>query len=109
MALVVVESPYAGDVDRNMRYLKDCVRDCLVRGESPYASHAFFTQFLDDTVMIERLTGINAGLMWANKSDYAVFYVDHGMSEGMTHALNHYKATDKPVIFRRLYGEPANG
>lgn len=42
--LVVVESPYAGDVERNVAYAKRCVLDCLKRGEAPYASHLFFTQ-----------------------------------------------------------------
>lgn len=103
--LVTIESPYAGDVERNMRYLKDCVQDCLIRGESPYASHAFFTQFLDDNVPSERQLGIDAGLAWANVSEYAVFYTDYGMSDGMVNALSYYKSIGKDVLFRRLHGD----
>lgn len=44
MRLVIIESPFAGDVVRNLRYLRACMRDCLRRGEAPYASHALYTQ-----------------------------------------------------------------
>jgi len=33
---VIVESPYAGDVARNVEYARACVRDSLQRGEAPY-------------------------------------------------------------------------
>ena len=29
MRLVIVESPYAGDVELNIRYARACLRDCL--------------------------------------------------------------------------------
>lgn len=44
MRRVVLESPFAGDVERNVRYAKACIRDCLSRGEAPIASHLLFTQ-----------------------------------------------------------------
>jgi hypothetical protein len=42
--LVVVESPYAGNIERNLRYLRACMADCLRRGEAPFASHGLYTQ-----------------------------------------------------------------
>ena len=45
MKLVVVESPLAGDVERNVAYAKQAGMDCLRRGEAPYASHLFFFFF----------------------------------------------------------------
>ena len=39
MRLVIVESPYAGDVEANEEYARQCVRDSLMRGEAPIASH----------------------------------------------------------------------
>lgn len=67
MPLVVIESPYTGDVEGNVAYAKRCVMDCLKRGEAPYASHLFFTQpgILDDLKPEERMRGILAGLAWA--------------------------------------------
>ena len=50
MKLVIIESPYAGDIEKNVAYARDCVRDSLMRGEAPYASHLLYTQpnILDD-------------------------------------------------------------
>ncbi len=45
---VIIESPYSGDIPRNLLYARLCVFDCLNRGEAPYASHLFFTQVLND-------------------------------------------------------------
>lgn len=85
MKLVVIESPYAGDVDGNVRYAKLAVLDCLARGESPYASHLFFTQdgLLDDTRADHRRLGIEAGFAWGQAAESVVFYVDRGWSKGM--------------------------
>lgn len=102
MRLVVIESPYAGDIERNMKYLALAVRDCLDRGETPYASHAFFTQFLDDSIPAERTLGIEAGLRWAACAEAAVFYLDHGMSEGMKYALARHKAEGRVIEERKI-------
>lgn len=39
MRRVIIESPYHGNVERNLRYLRACLRDSLLRGEAPFASH----------------------------------------------------------------------
>lgn len=44
MRRVIVESPYAGEVEANVTYARACVRDCVLRGEAPIASHLLFTQ-----------------------------------------------------------------
>lgn len=101
---VIIESPYAGDIDENLAYLHECCRDCLRRGESPYASHGFFTQFLDDTKPDERELGIEAGLAWGNAADLIVVYVDKGISEGMKSAINGHIAYGRPIEYRSLPG-----
>lgn len=86
MRRVIIESPYASDVQRHLKYLRACMRDCLVnRGESPFASHALYTQpqVLDDEVAEERKLGITAGFEWRRSADLTVFYVDCGWSSGM--------------------------
>jgi hypothetical protein len=63
MRRCVVESPFAGDIVGNLAYARACLRDCLMRGEAPIASHLLFTQdgiFRDD-IPAEREIGINAG------------------------------------------------
>ena len=89
MRLVIVESPYAGDVNTNEEYARDCLRDCLLRGEAPYASHLLYTQpgILDDTNPAERQWGIDAGLAWRHVADLQVVYLDKGFSTGMAHGM----------------------
>jgi hypothetical protein len=105
--LVVVESPFAGDVETNLAYLRAAMADCLKRGTSPYASHALYTQpgVLDDTVPAERTLGIEAGFAWGAKADLVVFYVDRGWSKGMNFGLERAVANKKPIRTRTL-GEP---
>lgn len=43
MRRVIIESPYAGNVEANATYLRRCLRDSLLRGEAPFASHAIYT------------------------------------------------------------------
>ena len=49
---VILESPYAGDIERNVAYARAAMRDSLLRGEAPIASHLLYTQpgVLDDQV-----------------------------------------------------------
>lgn len=104
MRLVIVESPYAGDVERNLRYLRAAMRDCLLRGEAPYASHALYTQpgVLDDTLREERALGIEAGLQWGALAEATVVYTDLGYSRGMEQGIARARAEGRPVEVRSL-------
>lgn len=86
MKKVIIESPYAGDVKRNLEYARMCLKDSLKRGEAPIASHLLYTQILDDNVLEQRLSGIDAGLEWLSVADLHVFYIDYGYSNGMFEA-----------------------
>ena len=90
MRLVILESPYAGDIDANVEYGRRCLRDCLLRGEAPIASHLLYTQpgVLDDTVPVERRHGIEAGLAWGTVAEATVVYTDLGISSGMQHGID---------------------
>ena len=92
MKLVIVESPYAGCVADNVAYARQAVRDSVMRGEAPMASHLLFTQdgILKDEIREERDLGIAAGIAWRRVCDYAVFYVDRGWSNGMLLARDIY-------------------
>lgn len=104
MKLVVIESPYAGDVERNVAYARAAMRDSLLRGEAPIASHLLYTQegILDDLVAGERAQGIEAGLLWARHADLAAFYVDLGISNGMAEAMNRHEDEDRPIEKRTI-------
>lgn len=91
MKLVILESPYAGDVEANVAYARACLLDSLRRGEAPIASHLLHTQVLDDTAPEERALGIAAGLAWRTVPGVLpVFYVDRGWSRGMLAARDTY-------------------
>lgn len=105
MRLVVVESPlhprpYTGvwrwlplvrrwvearRYERNRQYARACMRDCLRRGEAPYASHLLFDQpgILDDRKLAERELGMQAGFAWGAAAVHVALYGDYGVSSGM--------------------------
>lgn len=102
--LVVVESPYAGNIKRNVRYARAAMSDSLKRGEAPFASHLLYTQpgILCDEVESERHHGILAGLAWGKHADAVVVYVDLGITEGMRRAIESYTRLGMLVEYRRL-------
>ncbi|MBF4549699.1 hypothetical protein [Pseudoclavibacter sp. VKM Ac-2888] len=104
--LVVVESPFAGDVAANIDYARAAVRDSLMRGEAPIASHLLHTQrgILRDDVPEERSLGIAAGHAWIPASSLVAVYLDRGMSSGMRAGIQ--AALDAGVELDYRYIEP---
>ena len=104
MRLVIVESPYAGDVERNRRYARAAMADCLKRDEAPFASHLLYTQdgVLDDMNPEERQLGIRAGLEWGRIADATVVYGDLGTSNGMLLGIGAARALKRPIEYRSL-------
>jgi hypothetical protein len=104
MALVMIETPYAGDVERNIEFARACVRDSLNRGEAPLALHLLYTQdgILDDEIPEERRWGIAAGLAWAKHASKTVVYTDLGISTGMEIGIQKAKEQGRVVEYREL-------
>lgn len=94
MRRVVIETPFAGDIPRNLKYLRSCMRDCLLRGEAPFASHAIYTQpgVLDDGDPAYRKLGMNAGFAWRIVAEATVVYTDLGITLGMDLGIKHAEA-----------------
>ncbi|MFN7193016.1 MAG: DUF4406 domain-containing protein [Rhodospirillales bacterium] len=106
MRLVILESPYAGDIERNVEYARACVRDSLSRGEAPIASHLLYTQpgILRDEIDEERQWGIDAGLAWRRVAEASVVYEDYGISRGMEYGIAAALAAGVPIEYRNLPG-----
>lgn len=114
MKLVILESPYAGHgesdgevrarIRSNVEYARRCIRDCLLKGESPIASHLLYTQegILRDEIQEERALGIAAGLEWRRVADYSVFYTDKGWSHGMLRAFKSAQLENRKCVIRAL-------
>jgi hypothetical protein len=111
MRRVIVESPFKGATPelaaRNVRYARACMRDCLLRNESPYASHLLYTQpgVLRDDVPEERKLGMEAGRTWMTVRDSDLLvaaYVDLGISSGMQWGIDNAVGCGRQTETRRL-------
>jgi hypothetical protein len=105
MKLVILESPFAGDVVANIEYARAAVRDSLSRGEAPIASHLLYTQegILDDDIPDERKWGIDAGLAWSVVSTGTVVYIDLGISSGMEYGITAAQEAGRDVEYRSIH------
>ena len=103
--LVIIESPFAGDYGFNLGYARRAMKDCLARGEAPFASHLLYTQrgILNDRVPDERKKGMEAGFAWGEQADATVVYVDLGISDGMRMGIERAKDDNRPVEYRKLF------
>ena len=103
--LVIIESPYAGDVEKNIKYARLCMRDSFLRGEYPFASHLLYTQedILNDNLCDERELGINAGLEWGKFADKTVVYTDYGVSNGMQYGIDNAINNNRKIEYRKLW------
>lgn len=106
MRLVILESPWAGDRDLHVAYLRAALRDCLLRGEAPFACHALYalTGAADDDIPAERRLGIDAGLAWGLKAASTVVYCDLGVSAGMAQGIGDAHTHGRPIEYRRVPG-----
>jgi len=102
--LVILESPFAGEVEANIAYARRCVRDSLSRGEAPIASHLLYTQpgILNDDIPFERKWGIDAGLAWGRVAEMTVVYTDRGISKGMSYGIKAAETAGRPIEYRQI-------
>lgn len=112
--LVVLESPFAGKGNwwlprtlsriANVDYARRALRDSILRGESPIASHLLLTQpgVLRDGDAVERQLGIACGHDWMRVCDAVVVYVDRGISGGMRAGIDVAMARGVRVEYRRM-------
>ena len=103
-SLVVIESPYAGDVETNVCYARAALLDSLNRGEAPYASHLLFSGALDDNIPSQRRQGMEAGFAWGALAEICAVYQDRGITAGMREGIDRAQANGLKVVFRNIEG-----
>jgi hypothetical protein len=83
------------------------MKDCIGRGEAPYASHGLYIQpgVLDDHDPVERALGMQAGFAWGDVGELVAVYLDLGCSPGMTAGIERAALRGAPVEERRLGGK----
>ena len=103
---VYVETPFRADTPEGLRlnreYLLRCMRDSVMRGEAPFASHLLYVQFLDDDILWEREAGLSCGFAWATQGEATVVYTDHGISSGMWRGIGDARSRGRPIEYRTI-------
>lgn len=105
---VLIESPLASPTIegwiKNKQFARECMKDCLRRGEAPYASHLLFAQegLINDDVPYERALGIHAGLIWGKFASKTVVYTDLGISPGMQKGIVRAEKEQRTIEYRVL-------
>lgn len=108
MKKVEIESPFAGEVERNIIYARRCMWDSLKRSEAPLASHLLYTQpgILNDNLVEERKLGMEAGKIWSKEAELVAIYVDYGWSNGMKWGKEQAEKNNIPIEIRTIGKNP---
>ena len=108
MKLIILESPYSGEVQRNLTYARRAMRHSLEENEVPIAFHLIYTQegILDDTQPEQREWGIRASQEWYFKAAMVVAYTDYGITPGMKRGIEHALQHEVPIIYRQIGTNP---
>lgn len=106
----IIESPFAGSTpdehQRNIYFARLCLKDSLLRGEAPFASHLLYPQVLEDFAPEERALGIRCNIEWALKARniavYTTLGISPGMREGIEGAVAGFKqgSLDYRIVYR---------
>jgi oligoribonuclease (3'-5' exoribonuclease) len=98
------DATWREELQTNIHYARVAMKDCLMRGEAPYASHLLYTQpgVLDDTIPEERMHGIVAGFEWRQVAEKTVVYTDLGISKGMQYGIDDAMKRGCPIEYRTL-------
>lgn len=105
---VVLESPLGAPtregIELNKSYARACMKQILLRGDAPYASHLLYdhSEILDDQVPAERELGMTAGFEWSGQAEKCCVYVDRGISGGMRRGIEQWRAKGMPIEYWSL-------
>lgn len=103
--IVIIESPFAGNRQENIRYARRALLDSLRRGEAPFASHLLYPQVLEDDLLHERELGMAAGFKFYSVAALCAVYRDMGVSPGMLRGIDVAVAAGLPIEYREIgYG-----
>jgi hypothetical protein len=104
---VVIESPFAGDIQRNRTYARLCMNISLTEhDESPLAFHTIYTQCLSDSDPMHRKMGIERSFPWYEVAEKIVYMVDRGISTGMHDGFFEAKRLGRDIEFRTASKNP---
>lgn len=82
---------------KHLRYLRALARHALSLELAPFASHALYTQWLDDHDPEERALGIRAGFAWAPFAKVVLVGMDLGLSSGMDLGIRLHRQAGREI------------
>mgnify|MGYP000927236501 CR=1 FL=1 len=95
---IYVCSPYRGDVGRNVENAIKCCKFVINQGHNPIAPHLYYTQFLNDNIPSERVTGMRLGAQVLVECDEVWVFGDK-ITVGMEDEIELAKRYGKRVIY----------
>lgn len=106
MALVVICSPLRAatpdEVEKNKAYAREALRNSLLRGEAPFASHLLYTQVLSDEIPEERAAAITAAHQVIMRAERLAVYIDRGVTDGMKDEIRIASVSGVRIVFRTM-------
>lgn len=98
--LVFICSPLRGDYIENQNRAREYCREAIMAGYIPIAPHLYFTQFLDDSMELERSLGIDCGIALLDKCGEIWIFAEKGISNGMKTEIEHAKQKSIELVWR---------
>jgi len=80
-------------------YGRRAVEDCIKRHEVPLVTDKLYE---DIKRIIGHKQAIDAILLWRQRAEKTVVYIDHGITSAMRHIIASAEKADQPVEYRRL-------
>jgi len=103
----IIESPFAGNVERNRMYARLSMNIALTEhDESPLAFHTIYTQCLSDADPMHRKMGITRSFPWYEVADKVVYMIDRGISTGMHDGFITAQEMGRNIEFRTASTSP---
>lgn len=96
MKLIYICSPYAGEIENNIRFAKAACHYAMEQGCAPVAVHLLYPQFLNDAVLSEREAGIRMGLRVLASCE-EIWVCGRRISSGMSREIAEAKRLGLPI------------
>lgn len=96
--LIYVCSPFAGDIEYNIRRARGYCRFVVSKGDIPFAPHLFFPQFMDDDDREQRELGLSFGLVLLSKCS-AMWVFGNKVTDGMAREIKKVKKRGIPIRY----------
>ena len=97
MKLVYICSPYAGDVENNIRFARAACRYAVNQGCAPVTVHLLYPQILDDSIPSQRENGIRMGLRVLASCE-ELWICGECVSHGMSREIAEAKRLGIPIL-----------